>query len=479
MDNKGSNRESNRFLSQMISFSLGPVFGAIFTFAASYIITWVVNPADVVKVSMFTTSLTLITLVTNLGLDRAYMREYAAADNKNRLLFNCLSISILTSTVVCLLILLLRKPISNFLFDSIDSVSTILLAFVLPINVFGEYSIYVCRLNAHVKHYTTVVLAERITYLLYILLFVVFGVRTYQAIILARFLSISTKCLLGFFLERKSYHFDFKWDKSIINKALGYGVPYMPALICSWVLHSMDKYALRMWSTYDEIGFYTTSYTIVSIIAILQSAFSSFWTPLAYKWYEENKDVTYFEKVGKYITAILMVCCSLIIVLRNAIFHLYKPEYMKSADMIPFLLFVISMETMSYVLGCGINLKRKTGYNTLASGIACIVNLFGNYYLVPRYGGIGAAVATGISSIVFLIIKMIVSRQLWYKFKISYYIINISIMVLMASCALLISKWYVDVIFFIVLIVYNLSSIKAMISIGLTFLRDKILPQKA
>ena len=253
----------------------------------------------------------------------------------------------------------------------------------------------------------------------------------------------------------------------------------MPALICSWVLHSMDKYALRMWSTYDEIGFYTTSYTIVSIIAILQSAFSSFWTPLAYKWYEENKDVTYFEKVGKYITAILMVCCSLIIVLRNAIFHLYKPEYMKSADMIPFLLFVISMETMSYVLGCGINLKRKTGYNTLASGIACIVNLFGNYYLVPRYGGIGAAVATGISSIVFLIIKMIVSRQLWYKFKISYYIINISIMVLMASCALLISKWYVDVIFFIVLIVYNLSSIKAMISIGLTFLRDKILPQKA
>ncbi|OON85005.1 hypothetical protein BXO88_14555 [Oribacterium sp. C9] len=478
MASKRNNRESNNFLSQMLSFSLGPVFGAVFTFAASYIITWVVNPADVGKVSMFTTSLTLITLVTNLGLDRAYMREFSAAKDKNSLLFNCLSISILSSSFISILIFLFRESISDFLFDGFDLLSVLLLAFILPINVFGEYSIYVCRLNAHVRHYTIAVLSERISYLIIVVL-AIFGIRTYQAIILARFLSITTKCLTGFVLERAAYRFQFKWDRTIISKVLKYGVPYMPALICSWVLHSMDKYALRMWSTYEEIGFYSTAYTIVSIIAILQSAFSSFWTPLAYKWYDEDKDVRYFEKVGRYITAVLMICCASIIVLRNAIFHLYKPEYMRSADMIPFLLFVISMETMSYVLGCGINLKRKTGYNTLASGLACVVNLIGNYILVPIYGGVGAAIATGISSIIFLIIKMTVSRALWYSFSLTNYIINIILMVGMAACALIFGKWYIDSLFLLVFLLYNYRSINAMFNIGISFIKEKFNPVKS
>ncbi|WP_034442358.1 lipopolysaccharide biosynthesis protein [Butyrivibrio sp. AE2032] len=462
-----------QFLSQMIYFSFGPIGGAFFAFLASITAAWLIDPGELGRVSLFTTAITLTTLVSNLGLDRAYMREFASSKNKEELLYNCLCVSLCTSIVASILIILLRQPIAGLLFDNSDYLSIAILAVILPIDIIGEYSIYTCRLYGNVKKYTIASIIQQLSYLIYIVGFYCLGIRGYRTIIFARALSMATKSIVAVFLEREHYCFFGKLNKSIITSALRYGVPYMPALICSWVLNSMDKYALRIWSTYDEIGFYTSAFTIVSVLAIVRNAFNSFWTPLAYKWYDEGEDVSYFEKVGDYITVILIVLSSLIILLRNVIFKIYKPEYSHAANILPFLLFVISMETISYVVGCGINLKKKTIFNLVATASACVINLIGNYILVPRMGGVGASISTGMSCMAYMLIKMFISRTIWYKFSIIRYLINILLITAMSACAIIFNSIFVDVCFATFIIIYNLKSIYGIWAIMIRFVKKR------
>lgn len=461
-----------QFLSQMVSFSFGPVGGAVFAFIASIVAAWLISPDELGKVSLFTTAITLIGMLANLGLDRAYMREFSSVKNKDELLYNCLCVSLSTSLFVALLIVALRYQLAGFLFDNDDLFSVYTLALALPIDIFGEYSIYTCRLYGDVKKYTVASITQQVSYLLYIVILYYSGLRGYRTIIYARVLSMVTKSIIAVILERKHYRFFGKLNIGIVTSVLKYGVPYMPALICSWVLHSMDKYALRIWSTYTEIGFYSSAYSIVSILAIVRSAFSSFWTPLAYKWYDQGEDVKHFEKVGDYITVILVCISAFLVLFRTVIFKIYKPEYAAAANILPFLLYVISMETMSYVVGCGINLKKRTVFNLVATASSCVINFIGNFLLVPSLGGVGASISTGISSIAYMLIKMFISRSLWYKFDVKKYLINVVLITSMSSCALLFHSFFVDLMFAVVIIVFNIKTISGIWNIGIHFLSN-------
>jgi O-antigen/teichoic acid export membrane protein len=45
-------------------------------------------------------------------------------------------------------------------------------------------------------------------------------------------------------------------------------------------------------------------------------------------------------------------------------------------------------------------------------------NLLLNLLLIPRWGGVGAAVATGVSYIVFFCARTVISRRLWIRFPV-------------------------------------------------------------
>ena len=52
-----------------------------------------------------------------------------------------------------------------------------------------------------------------------------------------------------------------------------------------------------------------------------------------------------------------------------------------------------------------------------------LTNFILNWMLIPRYGAIGAAIATGISYLVFFWTRTLISRKLWYKFKLKKFIV--------------------------------------------------------
>ena len=90
------------------------------------------------------------------------------------------------------------------------------------------------------------------------------------------------------------------------------------------------------------------------------------------------------------------------------------------------------MYTLGITTELGMQFQRKSYLSLYISTITLIINIILNIVLIPIFGARGAAFATGISYIIFFWSKTIVSRNLWKRFEIKYYLFSTIILVIMA-----------------------------------------------
>jgi O-antigen/teichoic acid export membrane protein len=87
--------------------------------------------------------------------------------------------------------------------------------------------------------------------------------------------------------------------------------------------------------------------------------------------------------------------------------------------------------TISEITVVGINFFKKPKWHVLIASIACIVNIFGNWVLVPLYGALGASVSTAFSYIVFFVLRTQIS-QIYYKINYNLYKTYLMLMIISA-----------------------------------------------
>lgn len=91
----------------------------------------------------------------------------------------------------------------------------------------------------------------------------------------------------------------------------------------------------------------------------------------------------------------------LLIAFRKYIILILSSSYQRAADVMPFLIFIPVMYTISEVTVVGINFMKRTELHIISALASFVTNFIGNYLLVPILGAQGAAISTGISYIVF------------------------------------------------------------------------------
>jgi O-antigen/teichoic acid export membrane protein len=82
----------------------------------------------------------------------------------------------------------------------------------------------------------------------------------------------------------------------------------------------------------------------------------------------------------------------------------------------------------------GIWKAEKTIWYPLLLGAAALLNLGLDFWLVPRYGGLGAAAATITSLVVWNLLALIVSERLW-RVGYNYLILSAQVVIGVGGCA--------------------------------------------
>lgn len=429
---------SKSIVKKFVDFAMGNGIALILGFLSTPIISRLISPEEMGKFSNFNTITSLLCLVLLFGLDQAFVRYYyeEKEESRKRLLFECIKIPIIICAGVGVLILLAYKPISTYIIGE-DSFN---IAFILVIHTFfsilNTFSLLVIRMQQRGKLYSMMQIVIKATYIIFLLsLYKVYGddnITVILAYVLANILVV----ILAITIERKEWRlWDNEYDISNSKRSLiKYGLPLVFSASIVWVFQSIDRIFLNVYCNKAEVGLYSMAFTIIALLNAVQGAFTTFWVPIANENYNKNPENTeFFSKINKYITVIMSFLGIGLIAGKDIIVFLLGAEYRQAVFIIPFLVFMPIMYTISEVTVVGISFKKETKYHIVIAVVSAIVNVVGNYILVPRLGAIGAALSTGVSYIVFYMIRTFISYKLYkVNYNIKRFLVLIVAMLVLA-----------------------------------------------
>jgi O-antigen/teichoic acid export membrane protein len=409
------------------TFAVGPILSAFIGLFTIPFLTWYFSIEAIGQISLVQSFLALFVLIATLGLDSSYIRFYHESKNKYQLFKNCIVLPVIFSVFGFFLILtMFRVNIANFFKLDFITINIILLACI--VSLFIRFISSVLRMEGKGIAYSISSVMPKFLYPLAIFILISLGFENnfYLLISCFTFSLLLVMCL--FIFNTRSYlikAYKTKLNKSEIYRVISYGLPLILGNLAYWGLTGSDKFILQSLSTLEQLGLYSVAVSFSGAALILQSIFSLVWAPNIYKIVlnkNENGVIKRTTNIIIYISLLLFSLCGLFAPL---ITYLLPNEYSEISSIFIICMLFPLYYTISECTVIGINITKKVIYSTLISIFCFIVNLTLNYYFIPKYGAIGAAISSGLAFILFLYLRTIVSNVIWEKHSgINVYVIS-------------------------------------------------------
>lgn len=206
---------------------------------------------------------------------------------------------------------------------------------------------------------------------------------------------------LALFYVRKDL--TLKVDRTWIKELVQFGYPFIFAGLAFWLFGSMDRWMLASMSSVEEVGVYSVAFRFSTLVMFVSSAFGQAWSPVAIKIRTDNPEkyrVIYAQVLLLLTFIMLIVGGGLALFSGELIRLIMSPEYFASGLPLAILCFGIVLQSTQQITAVGISLEKKTYIFARLSWLTALINLLLNYCLIPRFGSVGAAVATTASYMV-------------------------------------------------------------------------------
>ena len=404
-----------------LKFVIGPVCAGALGFLTIPILASFYSAEDLGRLNLLQVTVSLAVLCSSLGLHQSYVREYNESKNKASLLKNMVAPGFLVLITISLIISFNLPLVSQVLFDVESSTLTIL--FIAA--TFGSYFIHVFSHVVRMKEWGGVFSISqalpKVFFLVISLLNIYLANRIVGvAILFSSFVYsiLLTLLIVSIFLKKDIVcSFRSELDFSELIEMLKFGLPLVFGSIAYWGMSAIDRYFLKFYSTYAEIGIYAVTVSFATSAKIVSNIFSNIWHPTVYKWVSKGCEVGKIQKVAEtmviIVAGIWTAAGSLSWLLTYYLPGEYYPvNYLLVACIASPLLYMLSETTV-----VGIGIAKKSFYSLLSSVSAFLTNLIFNYVLIPEYGAMGAALATLVSFGVFFTVRTEASCYLWEKFS--------------------------------------------------------------
>lgn len=385
------------FASKILSFLLVPIYTAILT------------TEEYGTVDLFTTSANLILPIFTLLIYESVMRfALDKNEDKSQVFSIGLWITLVGSGVVliCTMAFGRRQSLKGFLFLFVlyfisTAIYNLVLQFVKGIEAVNIYSI------AGVINTFIYILSN-------ILFLVVFkmGVTGY----LLSFIIGHTVSAMYAFFNSKLYLYIVSWKKIQVQKVkemITYALPMIPNSISWWISNSSDKFILVFfWGTAVN-GIYSVAYKIPSILSIFLSIFIGAWQISAVEQFGTKESQKFYSNVYEMYETLLVVGSSMLIAVTKILAHfLYSEDFYQAWLYTPVLILASVFNSLAAFYGSIYTSSKNTGMLFYSTMIGAVGNIVLNLMLIPKWGAMGAAIATMISYFVVWFIRVINSRKI-------------------------------------------------------------------
>ena len=363
--------------------------------------THYLNPADYGILEILDLSMTLFGMFLNMGITTAIQRRYAAAESAEEKR-KVISTAFLFITVTGLLIFLaglgLVRPVSAHLLGPHVPSSYLLLSFSSMTLLYmttapGTY-LRALELSGTILFIQTSATIFTLVLNIYFIAVLRIGL---GGILWSSFLMAAIQMLLlgGWTASRAGV----KFSRAHLRQMLSYGWPLTFSNLAIFALNFSDRFFLQHLRSLDEVGVYAVGYKFGFLINFLLVApFVTMWQARMFKIHAHPEHRRIFGRVFLLYSLVLMFAALALSVLSPEIVRvMVDPKFSSSQNVIPLVAFAYVFWGIGFYGQLGMYLTNRTNLIGIVGIGAAVLNLALNYFLILRYGMLGAAWATLLS----------------------------------------------------------------------------------
>lgn len=289
---------------------------------------------------------------------------------------------------------------------------------VVPITLFSLYfsnfsSFLIATKRARVFGLTSV---GKLLFEISVTILLVVGIgMNWEGRIYSAFLAAFLFSLVSIYYYRKWRLLSWDIRREHIRLAILFGAPLIMHQIGKFVINQSDRLFLAKMVSIEEMGIYSVGYQVGTVVLILVTAFSNFFSPFLYERLAKNEDqgkrevvkMSYLFLAGTFVAVVLLTLVT------PLLFQWFIDSRYGSATKYVFWVGLGYFFWGIYTIFSGyVFYHKKTKILGWLAVVNVTLNLAFNYLFIGKFGAIGAAYATCLSYfIVALIMIVVVGRR--------------------------------------------------------------------
>lgn len=400
------------FLKESIVYSTGQVLTRIVSFLLVPFFTHIFSPEQTGKIYIFYSTLAFLNVISNHGLDAALLKYIGEKKWKQEDVIKSLFVyQAFILAILYTLLVVISEPLSNLIFGNNHYYWIYILGAILVCDTMTQRGMVLLRINSKANLFITISISNIVLTILGVYYFVLYKeyevVGVFHGIFFASFIQFII-IFIFVYLQNINAKISFK----IIKKMVKFGFPFLPAGILFLITELSDRYFILWFLGESHVGIYSIAYKIGSIPMILISGINLAWQPFYVKKENTAKTRKELGEIGSIILfgfIILLTILSIWLPLINSL-GIISSIYSKSLKIIPIIFISYLFYTWYILIMPSIFLEEKQNWAPIFRGSAAVSNIILNLLLIPKYGILGAAIAT-------MIAYFVMSSFLFYKNK--------------------------------------------------------------
>lgn len=357
---------------------------------------------------------TMIAMFGNLGVDKA--NGYLAGAHKHTVqtLLNNSALLTITISLLVGIAYWAFMPLTIKLVST-GSASKPLLGLVFVAVPFGLLEMYLQGILWGQERIAQLSLVSIVRFfsllVLNVMLVLVFGLGVLGAV-LAAIATPGICAALYLILLRKDVRVEFGWGRNALKDALVFGIQAHLGNVLSFLGSRLDVFIINLFVGVTEVGYYAVAVSLAEMLLHVPMAFAFVLFPkTAASDPETAKRFT--PKVARLTGfATLAIAVGLFLASKFLITVLYGEEF--APALYPLWILLPGMVCVGYsqVIFSDLGGRGKPYYGTLAASFALLVTIGIDLLLIPRWGILGAAIASSLSSLTNATVAIIVYMRL-------------------------------------------------------------------
>ena len=407
---------SRIFLKHFFIYSCSSLFLRCISFIIIPLNMRILTPSDYGIISLITSFTIITSAIMGLGLRQFLSIEYFHHDahGKAHLIAEILHIyTFFTLPLLILLFLGKSLIISYVFFNALSAGLYYLIVISIFLSFYVELLYQILQYQQQAKTLIRMqIAAAGITTSITLLLLWVFhyGVASF---VYAQLFSHIFLCIIA----QKYFRTEFEISdlKKKAQKYIHQGLPFIPGILCNWMLASSDRWVLGYYTSMHEVGIYSVADLFAQLFySLVLVPWASSYLPYIMNRYKDSQNIESVEQENSTLMWITMAglatSISLLFLLGKPLLYIILPAaYYQALNYVWLLLMGQIFLLGTYFNSTLLQFKKHTYFLAFALMIPGLLNIGLNIVLIPSYGISGCSFATLVSyGIYFALVS-------WYK----------------------------------------------------------------